>query len=141
MQQRITESLGPRRAPMQLLLVFATIALVLAAVGIYAVLAFLVGQRSGEIGVRMAIGAGRQDILRMVLKQSANLIVVGIGIGTVAALFIGRGLATQLFGVSQYDPLTYAGVVALLAVVALIASLVPARRASVIDPLRALRQE
>lgn len=141
MQERIHDSLGPRRAPMQLLLVFASVALVLAAVGIYAVLAFLVGQRSGEIGVRMAIGAGRQDILRMVLRQSTHLVMMGIAIGVVAALLIGRWLATQLFGVSQYDPLTYIGVVCLLALVALGASLIPARRASSIDPLRALRQD
>jgi predicted permease len=141
MQERIHASLGPRRAPMQLLLAFAGVALVLAAVGIYAVLAFLVGQRSGEIGVRMAIGAGRQDILRMVLRQSANLIGLGIVIGIVAALLIGRGLATQLFGVSQYDPMTYISVIALLTLVAMGASLIPARRASGIDPLRALRQE
>jgi predicted permease len=141
MQERIGESLGPRRAPMQLLLVFALIALALAAVGIYAVLAFLVGQRSGEIGVRMAIGAGKKDILRMIMKQSTHLIIVGIVVGLITALLIGRSLAAQLFGVSPYDPLTYAAVITLLALVALGASLIPARRASVIDPLQALRQE
>jgi predicted permease len=141
MQQRIHESLGPRRAPMQLLLVFAGVALVLAAVGIYAVLAFLVGQRSAEIGVRMAIGADNRSILGMVLRQSAHLVAIGIVLGLVTALLIGRGLASQLFGVSQYDPVTYVVVVILLGLVAMGASLIPARRASAIDPLRALRQE
>lgn len=141
MRERIAASLGPRRAPMQMLLVFAAIALVLAAVGIYAVLAFLVGQRSGEIGVRMAIGADRRDILAMVMRQSARLIAIGIGLGVCAALLVGRGLSSQLYGVSQYDPVTYLVVMVLLAMVAMGASLIPARRASAIDPLRALRQE
>ncbi len=141
MNERIEQSLGPRRAPMQLLLIFAFIALVLAAVGIYAVLAFLVGQRAGEIGVRMAIGAGRQDILRMILRQSAHLVAIGLGVGLLTAILIGRGLASQLFGVSQYDPVTYGVVITLLALVAIGASLIPARRASAIDPLQALRQD
>ncbi len=141
MQERIDASLGPQRAPMQLLLVFAGVALVLAAVGIYAVLAFLVGQRAGEIGVRMAIGAGRGDILRLVLRQSAGLVGLGLVIGVVAALLLARVLSSQLYGISAYDPLTYVAVVILLAVVAAAASLLPARRASHIDPLRALRQE
>ncbi len=141
MQERIDASLGPQRAPMQLLLVFACVALVLAAIGIYAVLAFLVGQRASEIGVRMAIGAGRGDILKLVMGQSAALVGLGLGIGVAAALLFGRVLGAQLYGISAYDPLTYIVVVVLLALVATVASLVPARRASTMDPLRALRQE
>ena len=141
MHERISDSLGPRRAPMQLLLVFAGVALLLATVGIYAVLAFLVGQRTGEIGVRVAIGACRNDIMQMIFAHSAKLIILGLAIGFAGALVLARSLATQLFGVSPYDPATYISVLALLAIVAIGASLIPARRACAIDPLRALRPE
>ena len=141
MHERISDSLGPRRAPMQLLLVFAGVALLLATVGIYAVLAFLVGQRTGEIGVRVAIGAQRNDIMQMIFTHSAKLIALGLVIGLAGALVLARSLAAQLFGVSPYDPATYISVLMLLAIVALGASLIPARRACAIDPLRALRTE
>ena len=141
MNDRISDSLGPRRAPMQLLLVFAGVALLLATVGIYAVLAFLVGQRTGEIGVRVAIGAGRRDIMQMIFAHSAKLIALGLTIGLAGALLLARGMGAQLFNVSPYDPATYVSVLILLAIVALGASLIPARRACAIDPLRALRPD
>ena len=141
MHERISDSLGPRRAPMQLLLVFAGVALLLATVGIYAVLAFLVGQRTGEIGLRVAIGAQLNDIMQMIFTHSAKLIALGLVIGLAGALVLARSLAAQLFGVSPYDPATYISVLMLLAIVALGASLIPARRACAIDPLRALRTE
>jgi predicted permease len=141
MQSRISASLGPKRAPMQLLVVFAGVALLLAAVGTYAVLAFLVGQRSGEIGLRVAIGAVRGDILRMVLGHSVKLIGIGLVLGLGAAVLLARGLASQLFGVSPYDPSTYFAVLSLLAIIGLVASVIPAQRACSVDPLRALRGE
>jgi predicted permease len=141
MQSRISDSLGPKRAPMQLLAVFAGIALLLAAVGMYAVLAFLVGQRRGEIGLRVAIGAMRGDIIRMILGHSAKLIGIGLVLGLAGALLLARGLSAQLFGVSPYDPSTYLIVLAMLATVGIIASVLPAQRACAVDPLRALRGE
>ena len=141
MHERINDSLGPRRAPMQLLLVFAGVALLLATVGIYAVLAFLVGQRTGEIGLRVAVGACSNDIMQLIFKHSAKLIALGLAIGLGGALVLATGLSNQLFGVSPYDPATYISVLLLLAIVALSASLIPARRACAIDPLRALRPD
>ena len=141
MHERISDSLGPRRAPMQLLLAFAGVALLLATVGIYAVLAFLVGQRTGEIGVRVAIGAQSNDIMKMIFTHSAKLIALGLIIGLAGASVLARSLAAQLFDVSPYDPATFISVLMLLAIVALSASLIPARRACAIDPLRALRPE
>jgi predicted permease len=139
MQSRISDSLGSRRAPMQLLAVFAGVALILAAVGMYAVLAFLVGQRSGEIGLRVAIGAVPRDIMRMVLAHSAKLIGIGLVLGLLGAVLLARSLAAQLYGVSPYDPSTYIIVIGLLASVGLIASVVPTRRACAVDPMRTLR--
>ncbi len=120
---------------------FGAIALVLAAVGVYGVIAYSVTRRTNEIGIRMALGALQKDVLEMIVKQGARLAIAGIAIGLVAALALTRAMQTLLFGVSPFDPLTLAAVSALLVIVALIACYVPARRASQVDPMIALRHE
>jgi predicted permease len=141
LDDRIALSLQGRRAPMLLLVLFAGVALLLSAVGIYGVLAYAVEQRTGELGVRMAIGAQRGDVVRMVLGQGGRIAAIGIGAGLVGALALGGFLSTQLFGVSRFDPLTFALVVIVLAAVAFFACWLPARRASRVSPIVALRHE
>jgi predicted permease len=141
LDERIAVSLGPRRAPMFLLGLFAGVALVLAAVGIYGVLAFAVSQRTGELGVRMAIGAQQRDVLKLVLGQGGRLALLGIAIGLIAALAGGQVLSAQLFDVDARDPWTLALVVVALSGVALTACWLPARRAARTDPIVALRYE
>ncbi len=141
MEEVISDSLGTRRFSMVLLGVFAGLALIMSCVGIYGVISYLAGQRTHEIGIRMALGAKRSDVLGMVLGQAARLALVGIVIGLVAAWGLTRLMATMLFGVSAHDPLTFAGVALLLAIVALAACYIPARRATRVDPLNALRYE
>lgn len=126
---------------MLLLSVFAGLALVLACVGIYGVISYLVGQRAHEIGVRMALGAERSDVLRLVIGHGAKMALVGVAFGTGAALGLMRLMANQLFGVSAHDPLTFAGVAVLLIVVAVGACYIPARHAMRVDPMIALRYE
>jgi predicted permease len=141
LDERIALSLESRRAPMLLVGLFAAVALLLAAIGIYGVLAFAVGQRTGELGVRMAIGAGARHIRRLILEQGARLTAIGLGIGVIGAFLTARAGSTQLFGINAADPVTYLGVVVFLALVALIACWLPARRAARTDPLEALRHE
>jgi len=137
----ISNSFAARRLSMILFSVFAALALALACVGIYGVVSYLVGQRTREIGARMALGAQPADILRLVLGQGARMALVGVAIGIVAALALTRFMANQLFGVSARDPLTLLGVAALLMVVAVAACYIPARRALRVDPIVALRHE
>jgi predicted permease len=137
----IADSLAARRFSMILLGVFAALALILACVGIYGVISYLVGQRAHEIGIRMALGAQRRDVLRLVLGQGAIMALIGVAIGVAAALGLTRLMASQIFGVSAHDPLTFAGVGALLILVALAACYIPARRAMQVDPVVALRYE
>ena len=134
------DALGPQRAPMVLTLVFAAIAVALAVIGVYGVLAWAVARRVGEIGVRMALGARGADVLRMVMKQGARMIVAGLVLGTVGALALGRVLASQIPEVGAADPLVLAGAVLVLTAAALAASWLPARRAARVDPLQALRE-
>ncbi len=141
LDERIAQSLQGQRAPMNLIGGFAAVALILSAVGIYAVLAFTVGQRTGELGVRMAIGAGSGQILSLVLRHGAWLTLIGLGVGVLLALFLGQLAKSQLFGVSPHDPLTLLLAPPFLAAIALLACWLPARRASRIDPLVALRHE
>jgi putative ABC transport system permease protein len=137
----ITESVAQRRFSMLLLAAFAFVALFLAAVGLYGVLAYAVSQRTQEIGLRMAIGAQHTDILRMVLGGGMKLAAVGVGVGLLAALSLSRYLATMLFGVTPFDAVSYSATVAVLLTVSLLACYVPARRATNVDPLVALRSE
>ena len=141
MEQRLAERTSPARLTSFLMGVFAALALVLAAVGIYGVVAYSVAQRTHEIGIRMALGAERRDILLLVVRQGMVLVGVGLALGLGASFLLMRWLASKLFQVSATDPSTFAGVALLLAAIALVACLVPARRATKVDPLVALRYE
>jgi predicted permease len=141
MDEVIDQSLGQRRLMMSLLGVFAAIALVLAMVGIYGAVAYTVEQRTGEIGVRMALGAQTNDVLRLVVRQGMTPVVIGLGLGLAAALALGRLLTAQLYEVSANNPALLAATSVTLAVVALLACLIPARRASLVNPIEALRTE
>jgi predicted permease len=138
---RVEDSLGPQRTPMVLSAVFAVVAVSLAVIGIYGVLTWAVTQRYGEIGVRLALGAGRGDIVRMVVGQGGRLTLVGLIVGVAAAAALARWLSTQLHGVGAYDAQVFVGVVLVLAAAAILASWLPARRAAGIDPMTALREE
>jgi putative ABC transport system permease protein len=140
-EQLLSDSFSRSRFTTILLGAFAGAALVLAAVGIYGVVAYTVAQRTSEIGIRVAMGAQRRDVLRLILAQGSRLIVSGVALGIAAGLLITRLLAGLLYGISATDPLTFAGVALLLAAVALMACYVPARRAMRVDPLIALRYE
>jgi predicted permease len=141
MEQIIASSLDHRRFSMILLAVFAAVALLLASIGIYGVISFLVGQRRHEIGVRMALGAKPGDVLVMILGRGAKLTMIGIGIGIVAALMLTQLMKSLLFGVSAADPITFVAVSLLLIFVGLAACYIPARRAMRVDPMVALRYE
>jgi ABC-type antimicrobial peptide transport system permease subunit len=141
MDQLLAGSLSRSRFTMLVLGVFAALALVLACVGIYGVIAYSVTQRIQEFGIRMALGANRHDVFRLVLGQGTRLTLLGIGLGIVAALIVTRLMATLLYGISATDPLTFAAVALLLALVALAACYIPARRATRVDPIVALRYE
>ena len=141
MSEVIASSLAERRFSMILFGIFAGLALLLASIGIYGVVSYLAGQRTHEIGIRMALGAKQTDVLRMVLGAGMKMTVIGIFIGLLAALGLTRLMANLLFGVSATDPLTFVGVGTILAIVALAACYVPARRAMKVDPIVALRYE
>jgi predicted permease len=132
-------SLAPRRLIATLLGLFALLALVITAAGIGGVLAFSVSQRTQEIGIRMALGASRSEVLRMVLQQGLKLVILGLALGTIAAYFLTRLMTGILYAVPPGDPLTFAAVEAVLLAVAALACLLPARRATAINPMVALR--
>jgi putative ABC transport system permease protein len=141
MERALAESTATRRFSMLLQLLFALVALSLAAVGLYGVLAFTVARRTAEIGIRMALGAQRTDVRRMVVGQGMGIVAIAIALGVGGALATGRLLGSLLYGVSPRDPVTYATVVGVLLAMALLACWIPARRATRIDPMEALRHE
>jgi putative ABC transport system permease protein len=141
MEELVSRSVGQRRLSMMLLSLFSGIALVLASVGIYGVMSYSVTQRSRELGVRIALGADRGDVLRLVLRQGMGLAVLGIGIGLGAALALTRLIESQLYGVTATDPSTFLLVAGVLTATALLANLIPAVRAMRMDPAVVLREE
>jgi predicted permease len=141
MEAAVDESLAGRRFSMILFALFAAAALALAAVGVYGVMSYGVEQRTREIGIRMALGAEQGDVVRMVVGGGARLAAAGIGIGVALALGLSRVLRGMLFGVGAFDLLTYAGLALVLALIALLASWLPARRAARVDPNLALRAD
>jgi predicted permease len=141
MERLIENASAERRISMVLLLLFAGMALLLSAIGIYGVMAYTTTQRRHEIGIRLALGAGGADVLRLVVGQGMRLVVVGLAAGLLGAFLLSRTLASQLYGITAQDPLTYAIVALLLGTVALLATWVPARRATRVDPMISLRVE
>ena len=140
-EQVVSGTLQPRRFNLILVGVFAATALLLAITGMYGVMAHLVTRRTNEIGVRMALGATRGSILRLFLQQGLTTAAIGVAIGIAAALVVTRTIQSMLFGLSASDPLTFAGVALLLTIVALLATFIPARRATTVDPMVALRND
>jgi len=141
MEEVLTKETGPRRLGMILLSIYAGLALLLASLGVYGVLSYLVVQQTPEIGVRMALGASRVDVLGLVMKRGTLLVLSGVAIGAIAAFGLTRLMTSLLFEVSPTDPLTFIGISLLLIGVALAACFLPARRATKVDPMVALRYE
>jgi putative ABC transport system permease protein len=141
MTEVISDSIWQPRLYAILFGVFAAVALALASVGLYGVMAYSVSERSREIGIRMALGAERRDVLKLIVAQGMTLTLIGIGVGLAAALALTRLMRSLLFEVSVTDPSTFAGLAALLSVVAMLACYLPARRATKVDPMVALKCE
>src|SRR5438128_11245348 len=141
MEAVVAQALGQARLMTWLLGIFAGVALLLASIGIYGAVAYTVEQRTGAIGVLMALGAHTRDLLRLVVNQGMKPVVIGLAIGIVSAFVLGRLLTTQLYEVSAHNPALLAGSTVLLAAIALIACVVPARRAAHVDPMVALHYE
>jgi len=141
MDDVVAKNLSARRFALEILGIFATVAFLLACIGIYGVVAYTLSRRTGEIGLRMALGAKRGDILKIVLGEGALIVVAGVGAGLFGSVMLTRFLQTMLFEIKPTDPITFTALTILLAGVALMASFIPARRASRIDPLVALRHE
>jgi predicted permease len=141
MERIVSSSIAAQRFSMTLLGIFAALALVLSAIGIYGVISYFVGQRAQEVGIRMALGAQRSNVLWLILGQGARMALVGVAIGVAASLVLTRLMSSMLYGVRAYDPLTFAGVATLVIAVAVLACYVPAMRATRVDPVTALRCE
>ncbi|HXP24025.1 MAG TPA: FtsX-like permease family protein, partial [Candidatus Sulfotelmatobacter sp.] len=136
-----SQSVDGRRFPMMLAMVFALSSLLLAALGIFGVVGYSVEQRRQELGIRMALGANLADLLRMVLREGMAPVVLGLGTGVIAAIFAGRLISSLLFGVTAYDPFTFASVALLVGAVAFLTCYIPAQRATKVDPMVVLRYE
>jgi putative ABC transport system permease protein len=141
MSERVSASLTPRRLAMYVLLGFAALSLALAVLGIYGIIGYSTAQRTQEIGIRVALGANPGDVTRLVLGGAMTLAAIGVATGALLFLGIGQVLGSVLYGIGPRDPLTIVGGVLLLSVVAFVASYIPARRASRVDPLIAMRTE
>jgi predicted permease len=141
MERIVADSIARQRFTMILFTGFAVVALLLASVGIYGVLSYVVGQRTQEIGIRMALGAQRGDVLRAFLRDGARMTLIGVAAGGIAALALTRLMASILFEVKPTDPVTFGGVAVLLCAIALLACYIPARRAASVEPMQALRSE
>jgi putative ABC transport system permease protein len=141
MEQRLNASLAERRFQLFLLGAFAALALLLAAIGIYGVMSYSVGQRTHEIGLRMTLGASQQDVLNLIVRRGMVLSLIGVGLGIVGALVLTRFLTSLLYDVRPTDPVTFGAVSLLLSAVSLVATYIPARRATKVDPMVALRYE
>jgi putative ABC transport system permease protein len=141
MEEVVSDSVASRRLNMVLLGIFAAVAAALAAVGIYGVMSYTVAQRTHEVGIRIALGARPSDILKLLVGHAALLAVIGAGIGLVGAFALTRLMSSLLYGISPTDPVTFAIITLVIILIALIASLIPARRALKVDPIVALRQE
>jgi putative ABC transport system permease protein len=141
MDEVVARSMAERRFALEILGVFACIALLLAAIGIYGVMSYSFSRRIHEIGIRVALGAQSADILSMVLREGMQLVLLGLAAGLVGAVVLTRFLRTLLFDVTSTDPIVFTSIAALLAAVALFACYIPARRATHVDPLVALREE
>ena len=141
MEQRFSQAVAPQRFNALVMAIFAGMAVILAGVGVYGVMAYSVTRRTHEIGIRMALGAQRQDVMGLVLRRGAALSLVGITLGLAGALALTRFLSSLLYGVTVRDPMTFVAVSLILTAVALMASYIPARRATKVDPMVALRHE
>jgi putative ABC transport system permease protein len=141
MEQVVTDTLWQPRFNLQLIGLFAALALVLAAVGLYGVMSYSVAQRTHEVGLRMALGAQRRDVIKLVVGQGMKLALLGVGIGLAASVAMTRLMTKLLFEVSATDFSTFTAIASLLTLVALLASYIPARRAAKVDPMIALRYE
>jgi len=141
MNERLSNSVSDRRLNLTLLGSFAALALLLAIIGVYGVVSYVVTGRTHEVGIRMALGAQRADVLALFIRQGMVLVLIGVGLGLVGALALTQLMSTLLFGVAPDDPMTFVIVAILLSVIALFACYVPARRAARVDPLVALRHE
>jgi len=141
MKQIVSVSVGEPRFRTAVLLMFAILALFVASIGLYGVMSYLMSQRTREFGIRLAVGASSGALLRLVLGQAAKLVSIGICLGLVGAMVVARAISSLLYGISPFDTATFASVSLVLAVVAFLASYIPARRAASIDPMVALRYE
>jgi ABC-type antimicrobial peptide transport system permease subunit len=141
MNKIVAQALGQARLMTWLLGIFAGAALLLATIGIYGAVAYTVEQRTGEIGVRMALGAQTMDVLRLIVHQGMRPVIIGLGVGLIASLALGRLIASQLYQTSAHNPLLLAATMSILGLAALLACVFPARRASLVNPIEALRTQ